>query len=315
MNKAALALPILLPLSAVAVAGSALGGELDKTRVSAEARWVAHFDLDAFQKTKLFTEVMKQDAFDEIDVAEIREKFGIDPFATVKSVTLYGTGADPENAVAIITGTSELDTLLTMLQGQENHRTIQEGNLTLHGWEEHGDVDGLWYVHQTPDGGDRVVALSDDRANLMHAARVLRGDLPNLSRASNPRVTASPRPGSYLFVAAADLSGLSGVEPVSAVAGMADRLAIDVGEHEGLLYARVAVDTVSGEDATKIADIVRGGIALIQVAAGMSGDDVPPAARNLIQALRVQERGTEVLLEFEYDIGRLIQDVKSLEDY
>jgi hypothetical protein len=315
MKTAALALPIILPLAAVSLAGSAFGGELDKARVSAEARWVAHFDFAAFQKTTLFTEVMKESMLEDFDIEEVKSELGIDPLKVVKSATLYGTGADPEDAVAIIVGTSEIDVLMAMLQGQDNYRSIQEGNLALHGWEENGEVDGLWYVHQTPNGGDRVIALSDDRANLMHAARVLRGELPNLSRASNPKFTASPRAGSYLFVAASDLSGLSGVEPISAVAGMADRITVDIGEHEGRLYARVAIDTTDADDAANISSVVKGGIALLQIAAGASGEGVPPAARNLIQALKVQDRGTEVLLEFEYDTSRLIQEVKSLEEY
>ncbi|TDJ66900.1 MAG: hypothetical protein E2O39_15690 [Planctomycetota bacterium] len=314
MNKA-LVLPLLLPITAAALAGSALGGELDKSRVSAEARWIAHFDLEAFQKTTLFREVMKDQVLEDLDLEELRAKFGIDPFETIKSATLYGMGADPEDAVAIIVGTSAIDTLLQMLMTQASYRSIQEGDLALHGWEEHGDIDGLWYVHQTPNGGDRVVVLSDDRVNLMHAARVLRGELPNLARASDPKITATPRAGSYLFVAASDLSGLSGIEPVSAVAGMANRLTLDIGEHDDRLYARVSIDTMNVDDAINITNVVKGGIALLQIAAGVSGSDVPPAVRNLIQALEIQSRGTEVLLEFEYDIRRLIEDVKSLEDH
>ena len=175
MNTAALALPLFLPLSAVALAGSALGGELDKTRVSADARWIAHFDLEAFQKTTLFREVMKDEVLEDFDLEEIRAELGIDPFETIKSATLYGTGADPEDAVAIIVASSAIDTVLEKLMGEENYRSIREGALALHGWEEDGEIDGLWYVHQTPNGGDRIVVLSDDRLNLMHAARVLRG--------------------------------------------------------------------------------------------------------------------------------------------
>ena len=90
---------IMLLLSGVAVADG-----LDKSKVSAEAKWIAHMDFDALLSSKfgkhILNEIELQGHADAI--AEFAETAGFDPRTDLADVTLWGETFEPDGGVAVI---------------------------------------------------------------------------------------------------------------------------------------------------------------------------------------------------------------------
>lgn len=298
----------LLPLLA---APSAAGG-LDASRVPAEARALVHLDLEGLQRTGLWRAVrepMLEEASRGLD--EIEREFGLRPLEDVRSITVWDTsGAGEAKAAALVTS-ARIDAALERLQQEPQYHAIESDDLRVHVWQD-GDEAVYAFVH--PSGPDeRIVLLSDGSEHLMQAVRVLYGQAPSLARASAPAIAASPAPGSFLFVAVAQgLSGAEWGEEASAVLGLAERIALDVGEVGQDLFAHASIWTGSLEDAQNLNDILEGVRALGRLVLGHA-EDAPPEALMWLDAVRFGHVDDVVQLDLRIPVLELIEAARSAE--
>jgi len=293
------------------LAPASLAGGFDRRLISADADWVAHFDIEAFLASSLFRSIADHDLDFDIrnddDYREFADELGVDPLAVAKSLTLYGTDERPDDPVAILWATAEFDRVIERIRREDEYRSLTEHGLELHGWNDDGD-NGAFHVYTTR-AGERLVIYADTTRQIADAVQVLRGERPSLSQSTEPRLTAEPAVGAFLFVqAAGGLSSLSGLDPVSTVAEMANGLILEVGESRSRINLRLAIDTESGEDAMGISQIINGARAL----AALAGGDIPQEVLGLINAVQVQSRGTQVLIEFNYDSTQLLRDLEEI---
>jgi len=287
---------------------------LDKSRVPAAARWVAHVDVEALTRSTLFAALRTQEGFElDGDLAELKAEFGIDPFADLHALTIYCTEASPERSVILLSGSEKLDAALTRLQDQPGYRTEKDGAHTLHVWSQDSKP---WYgwVLRRDATANRVVVLSSNRDDVLGGIAVIEGARPSLAAQQDGLVFATPAPGSILFAAATEnLSELNAIEATSRVFKLAQTMSIDVGEDRGALYAHAIVDTKSPQDALKIQQVLQGAVALV----GLMSDEPGIGAHlsSLVGALRFQCTGSRVTADFRYDVKALLEIFAELEKH
>lgn len=300
MLTALLSLALTLPI--------ATGDGLRRERLPAEVDFVMHFDLESFKTTRLYTMVLENEDleadFDEF--GEIEERFGLDPLRDVRAVTLYKVEQEEEPTVVLLSTSTKVDAALQKLQKERGYARLSEGAIELHTWKEesHDDESVFAYLHGS--GEERVVVLASKRDSAVRAARVLRGESPSLARAGTG-LSVTPGEGSFLYLAASDLSRMDEFAPASQVFGLAQGLQFDVGEAGGFLRAHVGVTTKNADDAFEIANVVNGFVSLARLAGREAGE-----ALELLTGLKVQNRGATVSVDFEYELERLVELLGSL---
>ncbi len=288
---------------------------LDKSRVPAQARWVAHVDVEALTRSTLFAALRAQNEEFELDgdLAELKAEFGIDPFVDLKSLTVYCADKSPERAVILMTGSDKLDAALMRLQEQPGYRTEKDGAHTLHVWSQDEET---WYgwVLRRDATANRVVVLSANRDDVLGGIAVIEGARPSLAAQRDGLVFATPAPGSFLFAAATEnLSELNEIEATSRVFKLAQTMSIDVGEDRGALYAHAIVDTKTPEDALKIQQVLQGAVALV----GLMSDEpgIGSHLSSLVGALRFECTGSRLTANFRYDVKALLEVFAALEKH
>jgi len=303
----------------VLLAPPAAADVLQKNRIPAGARWLAHLDVGAMRSSRIFALVREESAKDGSDemeegLAEIRMFAGLDPTQDFQSVTLYSASQSEKGCVAMLAGDSRIDSALEKLRTLENYRTTPAQGYVLHTWGADGET---WYayVHRAAGSEERVVVASQDTAELVRGISVLEHKGESLDQAAQPTIRATPAAGSILFAAAGEgLNELGEIEPVSAVAKLAKAIVLDVGEDRGALSARVSLDTRTPEDAQRIHQVLQGAVALVGLAGGDGQDEAHAKLQRLVEGLRFSVSNTRVDAVFRYDVGELVEDLKSLDE-
>jgi hypothetical protein len=312
---------ILAPsLAAVLLlAPAAVAGGLQKSRVPAGARWLVHLDVESMKRSKLYDVVHQasgESGTNEMDagIEHVRMFAGLDPTMDFQSVTLFCASSSPESCVAVLAGNANIDTALEKLRSLASYHTTPVGNRSLHTW---GNGHETWYAWvRRPEGSDeRVVVASQDSDEVVREIALLEGSGETLAAASRPSIAARPSAGSILFAAAGEnLRELGDVQPVSAIAKLAQAIEVDVGEDRGDLRVHVGLDAHSPEDAQRIHQVLQGAVALVGLA-GVEHEEVAAKLQPLVEAIRLGVSNSRVDADFRYDVQTLFDSLKSLDDH
>lgn len=307
--------PLLLTTAALLFSAGPRPDALRRERLPADVDFVLHFDLEGFQKTELWKLV--QDSGDghfkledlDVELGDLQARIGIDPLRDIKAVTLFKRKSEEDPTVALLSTTDRVDQALQVLQGELGYGRVEEQGIVLHTWPhvDGGETEIVFaYLHALPSG-ERVVVLASNKESALHAARVLRGE--ESSHAAGGTLTVSPALGSFLYAAAMDLSQLEEFSPASQVFGLAQGIQVDLGEAGGLLRAHMGVTTDSPQKASDVSRMIDGLIAF----GSLMGADLGPAAE-LLRAVRLNTRGNEVMLDFEFGVKRMLELAEMLDE-
>jgi len=293
-----------------------VGDELRPERVPAGANFVLYFDVENFKRTSLWKLVQANQAELDVDddleeLDEFRREFGIDPLTDVKSVLVYGTKGDDEPSAIQIVVNDKVDQAIAALRQREGYKALSHEGYLIHSFGDGGGDRVHAYVQELR-GGDRVIVLSEDIESVHESALVLNGEAKSLS-GSGSGLQLAPRPGSFLHVAATDISDLDDFAPASQVFGLAQGIQLDFGEAGGSLFANLTLTTESPDTAMDVAGVVQGLMAMARLAL-MGQDEIPAEARQLLNALQVNTRGNAVSIDFEFSTAALLQLMQSVEE-
>jgi len=296
-TPAAVATALLL-----AVTGVLPAGPPQEKQVSAEARWVAHMDVEAFVTSgfgKFMLDRMseKPEAVEGMD--EFIETFNMDLTQDLFSVTLYGTEYAPTAAVVILRGRVDHDRLLELLGANEAHETLEYGDHTIHTWLQAPEGEEDDGVRHGAFHGDELVVISRTADVLKHALDVLDGEAGSLAGASDsflPRFSE----GAFLTVAGTDFAVPEDAKPKAAVLlKKVSGMWMELGEARDAMFLRGGVTAVSARDGQQLRDILAGLVALARLGqenATEMGKELGPWAP-LLKGTRVSGRGASVELE------------------
>ncbi len=315
---------------AVAVLVSvAAAGPLDKSVVAADAQWVVHFDAEAARNSTIGRYVLENPGRFHFaaHMAEARLELGFDPITEFKDTTAYGVAPGNDGTVIVVSSTGAIDGLIKRLKenaaaGKDDHgpkefHELKLGDSNIYSWREHGST-SFAYVATPPRGkaDDRIVLISNSQASLQTAINVLGGTARSLASAEQGGgegvLKLAPRPGSILYGAATGVSSWIADAAASEVLQKADSLTVDMGESGGKLYADVDLAAKTDEDATNIAKVLQGVLAMGQIVAPKKPEFA--RAAELASAVRFGSDGKKITIRFSYESARMLDFVKEAAD-
>jgi len=286
--------------------------ELKRQNLPAAVDFVVHLDLEGLQATTLWKHLSEQIESEDshIDLGEFeqfKQRFGIDPFRDVRAVTLYKVETEEEPTVVLLSARAKIDEALKKFQAEPGYERRVASSIELHTWKEDEGDTVFAYVHPASEA-DRVIVLASSEASALRAARVLRGEEPSHAQAGT-LLPVTPGKGSFLYLAAAHIPQLDEFPPASQVFGLAQGIQVDLGEAGGLLRGHMGLATGSAQDAFDVSGVVNGLLSLARLAGGQFRQLI-----ELINGLRLSTNGTQVVLDFEYGVERLMEIFQELED-
>jgi len=302
MNHLLLSLPLLFTCGPT-------GDPLRKERLPADVDFVMHLDLEGFKATELWQLARQggdfQAEFEEL--AEVEQRFGLNPLTDVRAVTLYKVEQEEDPTVVLLSTSAKVDAALEKLRQESGYQRLSEGKIELHTWqEEQQDGESVFaYLHGS--GEERVVVLASKRSSALRAARVLRGEEISLAK-SGTGLAVAPAAGSFLYMSAAGLPDLDEFAPASQVLGLAQGLQFDVGEAGGLLKAHLGIVAADTDKAFHLSNTLNGLISMAYLAGSELGE-----ALELLTGMRVRSQGSNVSLDFEFELERLVEIFRALD--
>ncbi len=261
--------------AAVLLATQALSAApLAKEKVSDQAKWVAHLDVEAAVASQLGQMVLDHFAKDDAFQAKINEfvsAAGFDPRTDLKGVTLYGTAFDAAAGVAIVQLNYDRQKLIDLLAANKDHQEAQVGERTMHSWSQKPE--------DANDDGVRVGCFYDDstiviarKQNALEAAlAVLDGKAASLAKAKST-LLPQDRKGAFLLAAAEGLPA-EGIKTRTLRMFTGGQLV--AGQDGNTVFASARLTAASVQKAQQLAQAAQGFLAMAQLAAVQGPEDAP----------------------------------------
>lgn len=273
-------------------ATAAFGGALNKTEIPADAKWVAHLDLDVLCTAKfgdlLKTELTNGPARAKLDAVKVL--FSFDPLTDLKSLTLYGCGAGKENAVVLVRGAFDQEKLLVLLRANDTYKQDNHNGHILHNWTDQ-KANMPAEPHWGSFAGKGLAIIAATRANLTAALDVLDGGKPCMTGAE-PIGRLVPTEQGLLLLAATDgLPQGQDNQPQAVMLKNANGIRIALKEVAGVLQLNALIEGKTLEAATAIQQILQGLVSF--VALNQNGD---PALLKIAQSVKIALNGQSIEL-------------------
>ncbi|MBX3402460.1 MAG: hypothetical protein KF699_03510 [Phycisphaeraceae bacterium] len=303
---------IFAAVAGVAVCGAAAAGPVNKNWIAANATWYVHVDAEAAVNSTLGQYVVTNRSRLGLDGMDGLRALGIDPFKDIKSVTIYDTDDDPENAVVVASTTSAVEQLMDMLRADPATRTMTVDGHSLIAFDDKGKTQ-YWHARSGEAPDARVVFMSDDWRTVTDAVKVASGDRSSLARvgAGSP-LAGDPNSGSILFIRAAELPRNIRDNPdpnASALLGQVGGVQLDVGERGGEVYGDAQFHTASAEDAQNMSQVAQGLLALGRMITKNNADLAPVSG--VLAAIRVEPQDRQLKVGIRFAAKQVVEAIDS----
>ena len=289
-------------------------GGFDASRVPADAVAVAHVDFEALVRSQLWAEIqrMNPELSLDLDLGEQHPALaGIQPLRQVRSVTVFTSNVSKERFAALLHVDARLEGALQVAMGLEQYEALEVDGRAIHSWSEDGDERVFAYVH--PAGADRLILVSNDTQLLGKGLAVLTSGGASLSSSPHAIMRAVAQPGTIVYGASAEpLSKLGDVDASSSVAQLVQGAVMQFGETGGTVFGSLALLTEKPEDALRLSQVLQGLTALASLAA--ENAEQAQMLQHLVSSLNFQATGSQLFVEFRYDLAALIQLIQQLEE-
>ena len=246
------------PASAAPLAGN---------QVAADAKWVAHIDLDAAKTATLAEKVQSWWLSKELvrqKLAAVKMYTGIDLAKDLHGVTLYGSRLEQNTGVVIVHAHFDANRLLTIVRGKPDYNVTKFDNHTLHTWTERKDAPDK----HTMTGcifGPELLIVGRDSAEVKAALDVLDGKAAVLAGSDSPLANE-------VLEGAVVVGGVTGMTEAgslfkSPIVNQSEFIWVTLGEQDGEVFGQLKFVAKSDEAAEQVEDILRGlrAMALLQL--------------------------------------------------
>ena len=285
---------VLLALSL----GSVFAAGLDPREISADARWVAHLDVEALRQTELGRHI--QDKM-TTDVAArkfeaFKATFNFDPRQDLESLTLYGMGTEKKDGVLLLHGRFDTDQLVTLIRGNKHYSSSVHGTQTIHSWIDKKRAGKRTYGCVARSN---QVVIGDNEALVKHAVDVLRWDAKSMA-GSMALPGLADAAASTFFIGSVDMQGMPDVGAKAAVLRRSEALSLSLSESAGRFGCLLRMVAKDADAATAMHAIAQGLIGLTALNA-----DQDPELVKLAQQLSLD--GNQVLVRMDYPVADIVQ--------
>ncbi len=254
--------------ASILIATVASAGTLSRDTIANDATWIAHVDFDQLRETALgrhlLDEMQKPEA--ETKFTAFQAMFRFDPRRDLRAVTMYGVGANHEDAVALINGRFDADHLVTLVKANDTYQSRAHRQYTIHSWidDKKKKADGT---------GPRTHAAVHLSGNIVFgrtAELVALGlDVLDGHTGSLKDGTAFPELGgvdnAVFLLATADFSALSTLDPKAAILQKTKSGSLTVRENGDHIEVTARVEANDATTAGQIQSIAQGLVALMNL--------------------------------------------------
>jgi hypothetical protein len=302
-------------LNLMLAAGLALGplavtaAPLNRSQVSADAKWLLHLDVDALRKTLLGSNLMKRVV--EEAGEDLKEDAHIDLpsiLTNTSSILAYGTdfksGKDGKG-VLIWQGSKEIEQIASgfLVQqaeaakaGSGNVKLVREGEKPVYAFGDDMNI-------MVRPGGGLILGRSLEQIDL--ATRVLDGKAGSLQTTETFKEYA-PLPGGFFFLALAEGFGKEAEVPAQAnVLKLTDGGRLALGESDGRLHLQLALKAQSKDVTQQIQQVIQG---ILAVATMTQGEN--PDLQQVLRDTKVQVDDRRVSVDVSVPVETALKQIE-----
>jgi hypothetical protein len=302
----------------LALCGAARAGRLDAAKVSGEAKWVAHMDVEALLASDFGQHILKQiEAGGHAEgIEEFTEKVGFDPTRDLRSITLWGEDYKPDGGVAIIEGKVDKDKLLKLAAENQGHKTAKYGNYVLQSWTQKPQNaldDGVrWGTFYRDD----VVIITRDREVLEDAIDTLNDKKATMAGQVAAALVPEASKGAFLSMAASDVPDLPKAGRRGAWLKKVHSAYAELGEADGRMFMNISASAATEKDAQQFRDMLQGMLAFARMGLDRVEENEQPLPlwAPLARAATVGGQGTVVTMVLEMATKDVIELMRSAEE-
>jgi len=283
------------------LAGLLQAEPLQPKQISAEAKWVVHFDVDAMRTTifalKAAEKVRQHFPDAEWHLDRVRAEWMFDPCTDIHGMTFYGDRLVPDTGVVLVHVNIDQKVLLEKAKQAPDYRVSKYGNYDLHTWthakgsKHQRDITGAFF-------GRDLIVFGGSTAEVMAALDVLDGTKPNLTAKSSP--LAAPVPPGATFVARVVGLADAKLPCKSPVVKQLDAVSLALGESQGESFFAAEMRVKKAELAEQMRIAAEGLRAMAMIAAA---DD--QQAQEMIKALKISSSTDMVGAEWRFSAEEL----------
>lgn len=267
----------------------------------ADARFVMGFDVQRFAASPFYARYAKERGMRPDALRELEEKTGLNPARDVEQIVIAGSRSDRQSpGIALVTGRFDLYKLGRALETAGKVRGYNHDGVTV-------------YAFREDAGRATAVAFLDERSLLFGPKAQVeaavssrtRGEAPLRSNTALIALVEKIRPGSTFWMVG-DQSMLSGM-PASipgpggngaTISLPALRSVTVTGDLDPQVSLAITGETSDEAAAKNLADIVRGGVALVSLQAAQK-----PELQQLASAISVATEANRVLISARIPYG------------
>ncbi len=285
-------LSLLISPASIAVLAAPRGGP-DPEKISADALWLAHVDLEGALDTRLGRLILEGvNAGLHNELAELESHLGFNPLNEVHRVTAYGLPGDHQPPIVLLEASEAVDRVIETMRAEQTD-VIEE---VVEGFEIIRWPEGAASIRDA--GGDRrLVVAAPDSSALITALRTIDGALPSAADVEHPAFASPVREGAFLAIIVPNADAIRNMLPpgedqLPEVLRQARALSLQIGEGDGLAYIDAACGTESEEEAQDVAQLTGGLMALSRM---MLREDPEFAQLDpLLRAISIKAEGAQV---------------------
>jgi len=276
------------------LAGLAPAEPLDLKQVAADAKWVAHVDVDAMRAStvlqKAHEQMLKKHPEAEKHLAKVREMWKFNPCTDMHGATFYDTQIKKGSGIAIVYAKVDQRLMLEKAKQAPEHRAVTYGKYELHSWthakgsKHQRSMTGTFYKPDVLVFGNSVEAVTA-------ALDVLDGAKANIAGKDGPLAAKVP-PGT-MFVARAVGLSQADLPCKSPLAKQVDTLTMAAGENHGESFLEGRLGVKQPEIAQQMKAVVEGFRAMAAITHGSDAD-----AMKLLSALKVTAADKTITVEW-----------------
>lgn len=282
---------------ALGVAATAMAGPLDLKQVSADAKWVVHFDVDAMRESTLVQRI-----YDKVvqaapgaeqrlrQVTDLVEHLGMDLTRDLHGLTAYGMVVGKPDGVFLVDANVDQKSLLEKADQAPDHQATTHGAYQVHSW-----TDAKGKRHEHPMAGTfykpNLLVFAPTAEQVNAALDVLDAKSPVLAGKECPLASKIPS-GTLVLVRAVGLADAK-LPWKSPLVTQSEMFGVSISEQGGKVCFQGKLIAKSKEMAEKAKSVVEGGRAMAELHHGQDAE-----AAKLIKALKVSVADVSLSVEF-----------------
>lgn len=290
------------------IAASCFAGPVKKRHIPADAKWVAHFNLDSFLSSELWN-TLKTDITpkQEKDLKTLKDISGINPLEDIAGVTVYGTDSVDDNALVVLYGNFDSEKMTSLLELSDDYSKSEIDGTVIHHWTD--QKDGKKKVGAFT--GRNQLVISGNEASVANFLSLKAGKVNSIAKAKDCAISKLiDSAGDAMMIVAADkLDELAQEKKDDVILQNSSFLAMLSGEKDGNMYFDARLTASNEESAEQIEQIYSGFKALALLKTGKE-----PETSAFIKSASFKRDGKELSFRIKYPSAKIAELIRKNSD-